>query len=152
MSSCTSVKAKDKILREGGGPALTRIVNILKIKETTELSMNNTTPTSTVSIHYARYDKKKGDKSKSTMKNDSTNEKKFYRCGNPFIKGHPNKCPAKDTECHSCGQTGQFEKCCKKKKGNFPGEEKDEKEKKKTHCLQLSEYYNEDGDLVQAPM
>ena len=115
------------------------------------------------SIHYARYDKRKGnpknDKSRSsTIKNeysssrssDSTESTPLcYRCHKPFTKGHLKNCKAINVECNYCRLKGHFEKCCKKA-GNFPMNENSNK--KNVHTATAHEavdYYDEDGQLVQ---
>ena len=92
------------------------------------------------SIHYARYDKRKGnpknDKSRSsTSKNEYSSSRNSdstectplcYRCHKPFTKGHLQNCKAIDVECNYCRLKGHFKKCCKKA-GNFPMNENSNK-------------------------
>ena len=129
---CTNSHAKDKIIRKGSEATLNDVIEILQLEESASRTLQTIDP-EVRSIHYARYDKRKGnpknDKSRSsTIKNEYSSSRSSdctestslcYRCHKPFTRGHLKNCKAIDVECNYCRLKGHFEKCCKKA-GNFP--------------------------------
>ena len=125
--SCTNSHAKDKIIRKGSEATLNDVIEILQLEESASRTLQMIDP-EVRSIHYARYDKRKGnpknDKSRSsTIKNeysssrssDSTESSPLcYRCHKPFTKGHLKNCKAIDKECNYCGLKDHFEKMLQK--------------------------------------
>ena len=103
ISGCSSNKAQDKITREPGDPTLERIIEILQIEDSTCDSMKTLIShedSTTASVHYARYDSNSKSKKKASNSNatNSTDEKKCYRCGEPFASSHMKNCKAKEAE------------------------------------------------------
>ena len=130
---CNSVKAKDKIVRQGEKIKLQDVIEILQLEDSTRQTLSEMTST-TQKIHYASYEKKKGtgkkqkfqsnsyvsSSSSSRQKQDSTGSQKLcYRCKKAYTKGHEKVCKALNAKCNACGIEGHFEVACKKS-GNFP--------------------------------
>ena len=156
---CPSTQAKDKIIRKGEDVDLKQVLDILHTEETMSRTMQNiNSQTTTANVHYVKYDRKK----KSGGKNDnSTMQKKCFRCGYDFLKEHMKDCPAKDAECNFCGVIGHFAKCCGKA-GKFPKNKNSatqkensstKKQKAEMHTLQTiqedqgPDFYDEEGTL-----
>ena len=130
---CNSVKAKDKIVRQGEKIKLQDVIEILQLEDSTRQTLSEMTST-TQKIHYASYEKKKGtgkkqkfqsnsyvsSSSSSGQKQDSTGSQKlYYRCKKAYTKGHEKVCKALNAKCNACGIEGHFEVACMKS-GNFP--------------------------------
>ena len=45
---------------------------------------------------------------------EDTKNRKCYRCGNRFMAGHLQNCPATKKTCNHCGLVGHFRKVCRK--------------------------------------
>ena len=146
LAGCNSQKAKSRIMKEGPDILLQATVNILQEeKQATQYEAK--------SVHYVKYDAKKGKKGKkprgrkpveASSSNSSSNSKKqCYRCGDPYTKEHMEHCKAKNAMCRGCNRVGHYQKCCKKS-GNFP-----KKSTKKTHVLEetstSTQFFNEAG-------
>ena len=133
-------------MKEGEGVTLVQVMNILQEEK-------QATQYETKTVHYIKYDAKKGKKGKkphgkkldssSSSGNRTSTSKKCYRCGDPFSKDHMEHCKAKKATCRTCGTVGHYQKCCKKS-GNFP-----KKGPKKAHILEEAstsiQYFNEAG-------
>ena len=147
LAGCNSQKAKSRIMKEGPDILLQATVNILQEeKQATQYEAK--------SVHYVKYDAKKGKKGKkprgrkpveASSSNSSSNSKKLcYRCGDPFSKEHAEHCKAKSATCRSCNKVGHYAKCCKKT-GNFP-----KKGSKRVNVLEetstSTQYFNEAGE------
>ena len=152
ISGCSSEKAKDKIIREREDPGLDRIIEILQVEDSAHYSMKNIISTSEVSttanVHYAKYDSRSKAKPKAKNYNstgaNSTDEKKCFRCGKDFTKGHLKHCKAIGMTCHYCEKKGHLEKVCRKKQKD----NSTDSGPKKMHMLSINQYYDEDGNIV----
>ena len=148
LAGCNSQKAKSRIMKEGPNVLLQPVINILQEeKQATQFEAK--------SVHYVKYDAKKGKKGKKphgrrpvetsngTGTGSSSNSKKCYRCGDPYSKEHMEHCKAKSATCRSCNKVGHYAKCCKKS-GNFP-----KKGSKRVNVLEetstSTQYFNEAG-------
>ena len=84
----------------------------------------------------------------SSEQNSNSTDKKCFRCGGKWFKGHEKDCKAVKAKCHSCGTVGHFDKVCKKKNSSS----------KKQHVLEdnsansAHEFYDENGQIVQQHM
>ena len=145
LAGCNSQKAKSRIMKEGPNVLLQPVINILQEeKQATQFEAK--------SVHYVKYDAKKGKKGKkphgrkpveASTSNSGSNSKKCYRCGDPYSKEHMEHCKAKSATCRSCNKVGHYAKCCKKS-GNFP-----KKGSKRVNVLEetstSTQYFNEAG-------
>ena len=128
-----SEKARDKIIREGTAVTLDRVITILQTEDSTTRTLSAFS-SATKSMHYVKYDQKKGNKGgkgpgqkktpsstgTSTTPHNST-PKICFRCKREYIhmRVHKKECRALKAKCTFCGLIGHFEKCCRKA-GNFP--------------------------------
>ena len=157
----SSEKARDKIIRKGSKVTLNEVIEILQTEEHTSRTLSALNSASK-SIHYVKYDQKKGGKGgkgsvpkkiasshpgSSTLQSGSS--KQCYRCKKNYTKGHEKECKALNAKCNYCGQTGHYEKCCGKA-GNFP--KKTHSTPKKQHVATAHtsheglEFYDEEGN------
>ena len=106
-------KAKTRIMKEGADVLLPAVINILQEeKQATQFDPKT--------VHYLKYDAKKGKKGKKPShrteshgkKPDSSscNGKKCYRCGDPYLKEHMEHCKAKNSTCRACNRVGHYQK------------------------------------------
>ena len=130
MIGTNSEKARDKIIREGT-INLDQVITILQTDDSISRTLSAFT-SATKSIHYAKYDQKKGSKGgkgSGQKKTPSSSEtpsasqngtpKHCYHCKRLHTKGHEQECRALKAKYNHYGQIGHFEKCCHKA-GNFP--------------------------------
>ena len=98
---CTNSHAKDKIIKKLSEATLNDVIEILQLEESASRTLQMIDP-EVRNIHYARYDKRKGN-SKNDKSRSSTTKKEYsssrssdsteatflcYRCHKPFTKGH----------------------------------------------------------------
>ena len=152
-----SDRAKEMMVRKGSNATLEDVLEILQTEYSTDLMVQQYN-SETRNVHYLKYDSRKGkgkkkSSSHSTSKNpaeqnSNSTDKKCFRCGGKWFKGHEKDCKAIKAKCHSCGTVGHFDKVCKKKNSNS----------KKQHVLEDSstnsahEFYDDNGHIVQQHM
>ena len=107
LAGCNSQKAKARIMKEGAGVLLPAVINILQEeKQATQYEAK--------SVHYVKYDAKKGKKPHSrktqetSSSSSSSNSKgqKCYRHGEAFSKDHMDHCKVKNVTCRACNKVG----------------------------------------------
>ena len=127
-----SEKASDKIIREGTRVTLDQVIMILQTEHSTVRTLSAFS-SATKSMHYLKYDRKKGSKGgkgpgqkktpSSTTGTPSTShntmQKLCYHCKREYAQGHEKECRALKAKCNHYSLIGHFEKCCCKA-SNFP--------------------------------
>ena len=156
-----SEKARDKIIREGTRVTLDQVITILQTEDSTMRTLSAFS-SATKSIHYLKYDHKKGSKGgkrpgqkktpSSTTGTPSTSHnnmpKLCYHCKREYAQGHEEECRALRAKCNHCGLIGHFEKCCRKV-GNFPKKLQSTVRRQHIAASESQEgldFYDEDGN------
>ena len=156
-----SEKARDKIIQEGTRVTLDQVITILQMEDSTTRTLSAFS-SATKSIHYLKYDHKKGSKGgkgpgqkktlSSTTGTPSTSHnnmpKLCYRCKREYAQGHEKECRALKAKCNCCSLIGIFEKCCHKV-DNFPKKPQSTVRRQDIAASESREgldFYDEDGN------